>query len=243
MKSAANLARRRITPRSIRVLVSPVPVTFAERRSVLQVLEQYGPVEVFQMAPGQHANFISVTKEEATAKKLVDSSPLVYRMPPPLKQTDIDVADLVVGDISNAFNTESTRPSVLDASQEQSATNDDDKAALGDGFTSAFEQQQNQQQQAAQFKLDIFPEPNYHHEFAMSRSPLHYSWPTTYDRDQSFATSILKHSLPQTIASEGLAHWLLEPGCCNPNKITHGKYEREQLRYWLPTKMTKSDAE
>ncbi|KAG5944472.1 hypothetical protein E4U53_006878 [Claviceps sorghi] len=244
MQSAASLARRSIAQRSIRVLVSPVPITFAERRSVLQVLEQYGSIEAFQMAPGQHANFISLTKEASTATKLITCSPLVYRMPAPLKTTDIDIADLVEGDSSNAFNTDSTRPSVLNSSQEQSATNGDDGAALHDGFASGSERQQQQQQhQAAQFKLDIFPEPDYMHEFAMSRSSLHYSWPTTYTRDKSLVVSILKHSLPRTVASEGLAYWLLEPGLCKPNKITDGKFERMQLKYWLPTKMTSSKAE
>ena len=37
--------------RGIRVLVYPTPITFAERRSVLQVLEQYGPIETFRMTP------------------------------------------------------------------------------------------------------------------------------------------------------------------------------------------------
>lgn len=37
--------------RSIRVMVSPAPATFAERRSILQVLERYGPVDMFRMSP------------------------------------------------------------------------------------------------------------------------------------------------------------------------------------------------
>jgi hypothetical protein len=32
-------------------MVSPAPATFAERRSILQVLEQYGPVDVFKKSP------------------------------------------------------------------------------------------------------------------------------------------------------------------------------------------------
>jgi hypothetical protein len=35
--------------RTLRVLVTPTPITFAERRAILQVLEQHGPVEVFKM--------------------------------------------------------------------------------------------------------------------------------------------------------------------------------------------------
>lgn len=37
--------------RSLRILVEPAPVTFAERRSVLQVLQQKGPIEVFTVVP------------------------------------------------------------------------------------------------------------------------------------------------------------------------------------------------
>lgn len=55
MAAVGNVARqlrdRTLRERSIRVLVSPTPITFAERRSVLQVLEQYGPVEFFKMLP------------------------------------------------------------------------------------------------------------------------------------------------------------------------------------------------
>lgn len=47
MAAAASQAPRSM--RSIRVLVTPTPLNFAERRSVLQVLEQHGPVEVFRM--------------------------------------------------------------------------------------------------------------------------------------------------------------------------------------------------
>ena len=35
--------------RSVRVLVSPTPVTFAERRSVLALLQKSGPIEHFKM--------------------------------------------------------------------------------------------------------------------------------------------------------------------------------------------------
>ncbi|KAG5985927.1 hypothetical protein E4U43_005792 [Claviceps pusilla] len=242
MQSAASLARRPrpIAERSIRVLVSPAPITFAERRSVLQVLEQYGPVEVFQMAPDQHAHFISVTKEATTAVNLVSCSPLVYRMPAPPKKTDIHIADLVEGDSSKALNTESTRPSVMDSSsQEASAKNNGHAAALHEKFPSAPEQQ------ATQFKLDIFPAPEYLHQFAMNRSPLHQSWPTNYARDKSFATSILKQSLPRTMASEGLKHWLLEPGCSStsPAKTNDSRFDRLQLKDWLPSRIAKRNAE
>jgi hypothetical protein len=52
MASTTIKALRQTLPRrSLRILVSPTPITFAERRSVLQALQQFGPVEFFQMTP------------------------------------------------------------------------------------------------------------------------------------------------------------------------------------------------
>lgn len=39
---------RRLAPRSIRIMISPSPSTFAERRSILQVLKQYGKIDTFK---------------------------------------------------------------------------------------------------------------------------------------------------------------------------------------------------
>ncbi|KAG6034526.1 hypothetical protein E4U41_006517 [Claviceps citrina] len=216
MQSTAILARRPVAERSIRVLVSPTPVTFAERRSVLQVLEQYGPVDVFTMTPGYHANFVSVTREATTAARLVACSPLMYRMPAPRKKTDVHIADLVEGDVSNAFNSDSTRPSIT-----ATATGDDEFAPVSE---------------QAQFKLEIFPEPNYEHSFAASRSTLHRSWPSAYVKDKSYVHATLARSLPQNMAATGLAHWLLGPGCSGGFR-TDSKSERLRLKSWLPSQM------
>ncbi|GAB0134977.1 hypothetical protein EsDP_00003329 [Epichloe bromicola] len=220
----STVARRSIAERSIRVLVSPTPITFAERRSVLQVLEQYGPVEVFKMTPGYHANFVSVTKEATTALRLVACSPLTYNMPVSRMKTDIHIVDLVDGDSSNDINTNSNRPSITNSGGETAG----DDAASGEEFLHASKQ--------TQFKLEIFPAPDYKHEFAMYGSPLHQSWPTSYHKDKSFVASTLKQSLPQTMASSGLAHWLLDTGSSGTSK-TDGKSERLRLKGWLPSKM------
>jgi hypothetical protein len=37
--------------RSVRVLVRPSPITFSERRAVLEVLQNHGPIEMFRMTP------------------------------------------------------------------------------------------------------------------------------------------------------------------------------------------------
>lgn len=49
--ATTHLKNVEIGKRSIRLYVSPAPVNFAERRSVLRALEQYGPVEFFKLMP------------------------------------------------------------------------------------------------------------------------------------------------------------------------------------------------
>ncbi|KHN99394.1 uncharacterized protein MAM_03092 [Metarhizium album ARSEF 1941] len=209
MSSAINIARRRSLPeRSIRVLVSPTPVTFAERRSVLQVLEQYGPVEVFKMTPGYHANFVSVTKEIATASRLVEYSPLTYDVPENHINTDVCVADLDDSESGNGLK--SNQPCMTTAPGHPPGKR--------------------------QFTLEIFPAPTYRHHFAMAGSPLYQSWPAAYREDKSFLAATLKQSLPQTMCSSGLAHWLFDVGSNNASKSGR-KAERLQLKRWVPGKM------
>ncbi|KFG83784.1 hypothetical protein MANI_009407 [Metarhizium anisopliae] len=226
MSSAINIVRRRSIPeRSIRVLVSPAPVTFAERRSVLQVLEQYGSVEVFKMTPGYHANFISVTKEAATASKLVEYSPLTYHIPVNQMNTDVCIADL---DDSESFNSlKSNWPSMA------AAPDQPPPLVTKHVFTS---HAASSHQEQRQFTLEIFPAPDYMHKFAMTGSPLHHSWPEAYRKDKSFLAATLKQSLPQTMASKGLAHWLFDVGSNNASE-SERKAERLQLKGWMPSKM------
>ncbi|KAK2591033.1 hypothetical protein QQS21_011289 [Conoideocrella luteorostrata] len=223
MASTANIAKRSISERSIRVLVSPTPITFGERRSVLQVLEQYGPVEVFKMTSGYHGNFVSVTREATTASRLVACSPLTYQVPVPRIKTDIHTADLGDDEGSNGFNT--YRPSIINSSDELRRR---DSSASENGAGPSGEQRQ--------FKLEIFPAPDYKHKFAMSGSPLYHSWPEAYRKNKSFVAATLKQSLPQTIQATGLAHWLPDTGANNASK-TDRKSERLQLKSWLPSKM------
>lgn len=91
-------------------------------------------------------------------------------------------------------------------------------------------------QDQRQFKLEIFPAPDYKHKFAMSGSPLHQPWPEAYQRDKSFVAATLKQSLPHTIRAKGLAHWLFDVGSNNASK-SERKAERLQLKAWVPSKM------
>lgn len=247
MSSASSVARRFLSQRSIRVLVSPTPVTFAERRSILQVLEQYGPVEVFKMTPvrfiplattfkssiqhtvalidsradfcgftqGYHANFVSVTREAATASKLIACSPLTYDVPESLMNADIHIADL-----AELEGFDDSTPSAGFATARPTAVEDG-----------------GVRRDKMQFKLEIFPEPEYQHRFAMIGSPLQNPWPDVYFKDKSLLSGTLKQSLPQTIAASGFAHWPLDSteDSCVPRPDR--KEERLQLKRWLPSKM------
>ncbi|KAJ6443188.1 putative NADH-ubiquinone oxidoreductase 18 kDa subunit [Purpureocillium lavendulum] len=226
MAFVSRASRSSMRERSIRVLVSPTPVTFAERRSVLQVLEQYGPVDVFRMAPGYHSNFVSVTKEPATATKLVASSPLTYKLPKPRPRPDIYTADL---DEPQSFHAE--QPDVV-SGHVGSATPAPAGAAASAAASAAAAA--TNAADAKEFKLDIFPATEYNHAYAMSGSALHHSWPEAYAKDRSFVAATLKQALPKTVAAEGLSHWLVHAG--RTPKMDH-KAKRLQLKSWLPSKM------
>ncbi|KAI9172491.1 hypothetical protein HJFPF1_01993 [Paramyrothecium foliicola] len=181
MTSSTVTALRQTRPsRSLRILVSPKPVTFAERRSVLQALQQFGPIEVFRMTPGYYSNYISVTKDVATAESLVTRSPLRYNLS--TSQSDADATP-------RARNqTDSLKVTTAGES------------STDDGFS----------QPDKQFTLQIIPQRFYKHGFAMARSPLSKPWPAAYCEDSSFMSTALKQTLPPTVAAKGLAHWLVE---------------------------------
>lgn len=217
MASAPHAFWRSMRERSIRVLVTPTPVTFAERRTVLQVLEQHGPVEVFKMTPRYHSNFVSVTKDKATATTLVASSPLTYSIAVSRAYADMYLAD--AGEPASHGN----KPTGGQAASGAEA------APPGDSDGSA-------QRELKKFRLEIFPQQDFNHEFAMSGSPLHHSWPDVYAMDRSFVAATLKQSLPQTIATKGLSHWFLD--LSRTYRAGH-KTKRLQLKSWRPSRMKK----
>ncbi|CVK89944.1 uncharacterized protein FPRO_07869 [Fusarium proliferatum ET1] len=76
--ATSHLKNIEIGKRSIRLFVSPAPVNFAERRSVLRALEQYGQ--------GQGSAFISLMKESEAATRAVSSSPVNITVPSSCKE-------------------------------------------------------------------------------------------------------------------------------------------------------------
>ncbi|ODA80205.1 hypothetical protein RJ55_03163 [Drechmeria coniospora] len=233
MASIGSAARRTLPERSIRILVSPTPISFAERRSVLQVLEQHGRVEVFRMTPGYHSNYISVTKEAATARKLVASSPLTYNMVKPKNGTDTSMAGLFESD----NDVDADRPPAVTSGQTSAMAHDDgpDDGPDGDADVDAdvdAAAAHKKEEEVKQFTLEIFPAPEYNHGRAMYGSPLHDPWPDGYENDRSFMATTLRQSLPKTMAAKGLSHWLFELGSTAKN----GKSKRLQSKGWLPSK-------
>ncbi|PTB69766.1 hypothetical protein BBK36DRAFT_1188409 [Trichoderma citrinoviride] len=247
MASIGNAARqvrdRVLSERSIRVLVTPTPITFAERRSVLQVLEQYGPVEFFKMTPaicgiimqGYHANFVSITKESTTAERLVASSPLTYKITEPVRSA---VEDIYVADLDEPESFSTAQPTIT-GEQRRNAS------PLPNGINQRPEEGLKQGQR--EFMLEIFPVPEFNHRFAMAGSLLHGSWPEGYEGDQSFIATTLQQSLPKSIASKGLVHWMVGP---SPRMVAPDirpknprKERRLQIKGWLPSLMKKGTTE
>ncbi|KOS20091.1 hypothetical protein ESCO_006151 [Escovopsis weberi] len=226
MASAGNGARQikglRMNARSLRVLVTPTPITFAERRSVLQVLEQFGPIEMFKMSPGLYSNFVSMTREESTVQRLLSSSPLTYNfIEPARKHAD----DIHIADLTERESFASGQPSV-----KMVAYGAQPAPRLMRGPRPGQDEQESQRQ----FKLDIFPAPDLRHRRAMASSPLHGAWTNAHEQDRSFMATTLKQTLPQTMVGKGLAHWLVSQGTAY---YQERKTKRLQARSLLPSTM------
>lgn len=156
---------------------------------------------------------MSVTKNPATASRLVASSPLSYSIPVPRETTQVSLPDVP------------QEPVPLDAdppSRPGRASTWNPSSGPDDTWP-----------QYKKFKLEVFPEPDYGHQFAVAPSPLRQPWPPAYEQDRSFTAATLKQSLPRTIAAKGLAHWFLNLD----HVFTNSEARRLQLKSWLPSKM------
>lgn len=165
-----------------------------------------------------------------TAQKLIASSPLTYSVTEPSRTT---ADDIYLADLAEPDSLSSAAPSVegLETSKGVSAEGDD--ALPREQLRSNPEPKKLQKQ----FKLEIFPAPEYHHRFAMSGSPLYNSWPAAaHEKDRSLMATTLRQSVPQTMAGKGLSHWLLNLG--GAPKMER-KAKRLQVKGWLPSNMKK----
>ncbi|KAH6609577.1 hypothetical protein Trco_002923 [Trichoderma cornu-damae] len=178
------------------------------------------------MSPGRYSHFVSITKESTTAERLVASSPLTYKIAEPARSA---VEDIYVADLDEPESFSAIRPTVTGEQASIAGPRDHER---GQG------REEGPRQGQREFKLDIFPAPEYNHRFAMSGSPLHSSWPEACEQDQSFMAATLKESLPKNIASKGLVHWLVSLGGA---MRMERKAKRLRLKRWLPSNMKKEE--
>ncbi|CAH0053213.1 unnamed protein product [Clonostachys solani] len=194
--------------RSLRVLVAPTPVTFAERRSILQVLEQHGPIEVFKRTPNYHSNFISVTKTSETAGKLIEASPMTYT----LEQGDSP--DLSFSDLAQPRRLDGTKPTINPS-----------RSGVNQTVTS---------QERRTFQINIYAERDYNHAGTFANTQLHQSWPKTLAQGETFMSSTLAQSLPNNVAKAGFSRWDGDADTRTPiPKIT----SRRTMLNWVPSKI------
>lgn len=148
------------------------------------------------------------------------SSPLTYKVTEPTRKA---VEDIYVADLDEPEGFSTLQPTVTGEQTNSVSPRSD---GLNDDPT----------QGQKEFKIHIFPAPDYNHRFAMAGSPLHIPWSGAYEQEQSFIATTLKQSLPKSIASVGLAHWLVSDGSA---LRMERKVKMKRIREWLPSKMKK----
>lgn len=162
---------------------------------------------------------------------MIASSPLTYKITEPVRSA---VEDIYVADLNEPESFSTMQPTIT--GQQTSGTNSwSDGAGQGQDQGREAELKQGERE----FKLEIFPAPEYNHRFAMAGSPLHGIWNDGYEQDQSFIVTTLRQSLPKSIASEGLVHWMVS------GMKTRGgrRMKRLQIKEWLPSYMKKGSTE
>jgi hypothetical protein len=105
------------------------------------------------------------------------------------------------------------------------------------GVTAQFEYQESSKPENTEFVVDVTESPKYKHQ-GSSNSLLNRVWPKFVEKDHSFASTTLQHSLPDSIAAGGLRHWNVDFGkeATKDSKMV----ERLQLRDWIPSKIKES---
>ncbi|SPJ81701.1 uncharacterized protein FTOL_09106 [Fusarium torulosum] len=105
------------------------------------------------------------------------------------------------------------------------------------GATAQFEHQESSKSESTEFVVDVTESPKYKHQ-GSSNSLLNRVWPKFVEKDHSFASTTLQHSLPDSIAAGGLRHWNVDFGkeATKDSKMV----ERLQLRDWIPSKIKES---
>ncbi|KAI9899949.1 hypothetical protein N3K66_004211 [Trichothecium roseum] len=206
-KSVAKLAiEKSYQGRGLRVLVYPAPITFAERRSVLQVLERYGPIETFRLTHGFHSNFFSATKDTETATRLLEASPVSYMVS---TTTSPGAASTAGADLTAPPSFESIKPTttMYDPGALGPSGASGAPGASGESTSSSVKQHRKQA-----FTLEIYPiEEKYRHVPSSDKMASHADWPLSYKNNTSFMAAALKQVVPASLAATGLTSWDNDP--------------------------------
>lgn len=205
--------------RTLRILVQPTPITFAERRSVLQVLQQKGDIEVFRQERSSKSNFIAVTRTEETASRLLEQEAVSYNVSVPSSMPDITFKDL-----ANPNNVDGTKGHIHQGQAQQEL---DDEGRVHKNFTVRF---------SGNFSGPGWSAPSglYYHSGIFNGSPLHGAWPESYTRDETMMSSILKESLPPNMTAKGFARWDYD---LEDRGVVSKKAERLEQTACLPSRM------
>ncbi|KAH6899864.1 hypothetical protein B0T10DRAFT_554425 [Thelonectria olida] len=228
VSTTLNAVRRAMKPyshRSISVSVSPAPINFAERRSVLQVLQRYGPVEFFKAVPGHDSMFISLMKDEAAVSQLITKSPISFNVFVPQNAPESLLSSLNGSQALSKSKPITAIKDALPSSADTPSSSTSQDAVSGSDLPQK------------EFQIQIWPHPTYrHHESYTTK--LHLSWPEYVCKNESFVTRMLKDSLPNTMATKGLAHWNPDFGQQRMASDNYAKeQDRKRVHSWIPGKL------
>ncbi|KAL1891549.1 hypothetical protein Cpir12675_004921 [Ceratocystis pirilliformis] len=185
--AATTSAAPMIGPRTVFVKVSPLPITFAERRAVLHALKKQTRIEVFKKMRHAPASFISVADTEEGARKLIDASPLTYDI-----LTTTPEAPLIPEPV--------VMPTLPQHRAEKQAKDIDTQPSPPPNTSITSNENRRQ------FVVHMFPSPNYRHMHHISLSPFYGPWkPDTYRKKT--VIDALSKNIPQNIRQPGLAEW------------------------------------
>ena len=151
-----------------------------------------------------------MTKDRATAAELVARSPLTYELSVPQH-----VATSITRENQSKDNPHGVTAATSQASESAAPTS----------HTGVPEGGQRQ------FQLHVFPADEHNHAVAaVANTPYHRSWPPDFRDHRSIMKTTLKQSLPQNLAADGLAHWLLD----FEDRRQGSKKYRLEKKGWMP---------
>ncbi|OAA37950.1 hypothetical protein BBO_07330 [Beauveria brongniartii RCEF 3172] len=221
----------RLASRSIRIMISPTPSTFAERRSILQVLKKYGHVDTFRRENHQANRYISVTGNEATATTLTRLSPIACRISlpriePAQRARQLQSLQELAAQPVIEFQTQTTR---MNEGEEQPAP----PPPVVDA------EKPDVEFETREFVLTIGFARDYDHGNAATKATEHAAWPKGWATDRSFAATALGAVLPDTLLRKGLCHWLVRPAPADAAR--DGVQQRLERKQTMPGQMTMAD--